>query len=418
MNRLAVVLAADSASTVTQWTSKGPEERYFKGANKIFQLSDHHPVGLMIFDAADLMRVPWEVVVKAFRTELNSKSFNKLSEYAEEFFRFIEVNQLLFPPEVQKSVLLDEARKAAIAITVEKTDDEKLEPDARKARNDARLAARSEELQSQPFAPGITADLFNNALPTLRGELVALLAEWNDTFGDDYPSNMNAFADAGITEVLKHTIDHLPRTGLVVAGFGDHDIFPAFVSYRSCGVLLGKHVVYPGEEDNVAITHDLPAWLASFAQTEMSNTFTHGVSEGVYISIVMALNDGLKDFAKSIADASGGNFAAVSNIDEVVKNTRDAMGKSILAKARREHALPLRRVLSVLPVDEMAELAETLINLQSLKEKVTRNSESVGGPVDVAVITKNEGLVWIKRKHYFDPSLNSRYMARQQARLV
>ena len=48
MNRLAVVLAADSATTVTQWTERGPEERYFKGANKIFQLSDHHPVGLMI----------------------------------------------------------------------------------------------------------------------------------------------------------------------------------------------------------------------------------------------------------------------------------------------------------------------------------------------------------------------------------
>jgi hypothetical protein len=38
---------ADSASTVTHWTEKGSEERYFKGANKIFQLSDHNPVGLM-----------------------------------------------------------------------------------------------------------------------------------------------------------------------------------------------------------------------------------------------------------------------------------------------------------------------------------------------------------------------------------
>jgi hypothetical protein len=59
----------------------------------------------------------------------------------------------------------------------------------------------------------------------------------------------------------------------------------------------------------------------------------------------------------------------------------------------------------------MAGLAETLISLQSLKEKLTKPSETVGGPIDVAVITRNEGLVWIKRKHFFDPKLNSRYIA-------
>jgi len=79
---------------------------------------------------------------------------------------------------------------------------------------------------------------------------------------------------------------------------------------------------------------------------------------------------------------------------------------------RTAHAFPLRRVLSALPINEMAELAETLVNLQSLKEKVTKPSEEVGGPIDVAVITKNEGLVWINRKHYFEPDLNVRYIAR------
>jgi hypothetical protein len=47
MNRLAVVLAADSAATITQWTGDKVENRYFKGSNKIFQLSDHHPIGVM-----------------------------------------------------------------------------------------------------------------------------------------------------------------------------------------------------------------------------------------------------------------------------------------------------------------------------------------------------------------------------------
>src|SRR5580704_566361 len=107
MNRLAVVLAADSAATVTQWTGDSVENRYFKGSNKIFQLSDHHPVGLMIFDAADVMRVPWEIVVKTFRSTLGKKSFNTVKEYAAEFFAFSEQSNLLFPTSIQDEVLLD-----------------------------------------------------------------------------------------------------------------------------------------------------------------------------------------------------------------------------------------------------------------------------------------------------------------------
>ena len=64
----------------------------------------------------------------------------------------------------------------------------------------------------------------------------------------------------------------------------------------------------------------------------------------------------------------------------------------------------------------MAELAETLIMLESLKEKVTRPTESVGGPIDVCVISKSDGFIWIKRKHYFDPKLNPSFFRRRTAK--
>ena len=35
--------------------------------------------------------------------------------------------------------------------------------------------------------------------------------------------------------------------------------------------------------------------------------------------------------------------------------------------------------------------------------------ESVGGPVDVAIISKGDGLVWINRKHYFEMEKNPHY---------
>ena len=112
MNRQAIVLAADSATTVTRWTDRGREERYFKGANKIFQVSEHHPIGLMIYDGADIHNVPWEVIAKEFRRDLSDRSFGSVEEYAREFFRFLESDPRLFPMEVQRASFGEAARGA------------------------------------------------------------------------------------------------------------------------------------------------------------------------------------------------------------------------------------------------------------------------------------------------------------------
>jgi hypothetical protein len=414
MNRLAIVMAADSATTVTHWTERGSEARYFKGANKIFQLSDHHPVGLMIFDSAEILRVPWEIVVKAFRHELGKKSFNSLAEYAAEFFSFLEKSPRLFPIEIQKSVFLDTARSAAMRVTI-RPDVSGQSPDDRLAQTDALVAARRTEVDAMQLPPNIDEDHVGQIVALWRDDLVALLEEWREAFSASFPSDVAQFAELGLIEVFKDPAKQMGATGLVFAGFGDHDIFPAFSEYRSCGIIAGKHVAI--EVKQVAITHDTPAWLDSFAQTDMSDTFSLGISRDVYISVMNTVHGGLSEFAKEILAAAGGNIA-IQDLHDRVTKAIGTMGDSIMAEARREHAIPLRRVLGVLPVDEMAELAETLINLQSLKEKVTKNSETVGGPVDVAIITKNEGLLWAKRKHFFDIGLNSRFALRQQTRLA
>ena len=62
------------------------------------------------------------------------------------------------------------------------------------------------------------------------------------------------------------------------------------------------------------------------------------------------------------------------------------------------------------PKDELAAMAESLVNLTSLKRKISLDAETVGGPIDVAVISKGDGFIWIKRKHYFKPELNQNFI--------
>lgn len=65
----------------------------------------------------------------------------------------------------------------------------------------------------------------------------------------------------------------------------------------------------------------------------------------------------------------------------------------------------------MLPKDELAAMAEALVNLTSFKRKVSMETETVGGPIDVAVISKGDGFIWIKRKHYFKSELNPQFFA-------
>ena len=61
MNRLAVALAADSATTVS-----GPNsQKIWNSANKLFALSKTHPVGVMFYNNASILGVPWETIIKA-----------------------------------------------------------------------------------------------------------------------------------------------------------------------------------------------------------------------------------------------------------------------------------------------------------------------------------------------------------------
>ena len=63
MNRLAVALAADSAVTI----SRGDTSKVFPSDNKIFELSQTQPVGMMIYHSTQFFGVPWEIIAKDFR---------------------------------------------------------------------------------------------------------------------------------------------------------------------------------------------------------------------------------------------------------------------------------------------------------------------------------------------------------------
>lgn len=59
-----------------------------------------------------------------------------------------------------------------------------------------------------------------------------------------------------------------------------------------------------------------------------------------------------------------------------------------------------------MPIQDVIELAEFLVHMTIKFSKFKPGAPTVGGPIEVAAITKHERFKWVKRKHYFDGKLN------------
>ena len=103
-------------------------------------------------------------------------------------------------------------------------------------------------------------------------------------------------------------------------------------------------------------------------------------------------------------------------IEEATDAILDELVDKIQAYRNRAGNSDFERALVHIPKDELASVAASLVNLNSFKKRMSMNIESVGGPVDVAVISKGDGFIWIDRKHYFDADKNPHFMRKNGER--
>jgi len=417
MNLQAIILAADSAMTVRRWINGKEEIRFFKGTNKIFQLSDQHPVGLMIFGTASLQEVPWEVVIKDFRDNLGGRCLPAVADYADTLFRFIENHTRLYPPLYRDKLFKDQVVAAGTmylffasnsdTVKGAKTDEEKRKAYADALGEQMRLVDKTD--WSAPFGE---PDL-ERARSKYGDEVQSELQQHLVRSKLEGIVDLHGLRDLATKSLLKNYSTFMSGTGVVVAGFGSDDYFPSFHEYECWGLLLDRFLYAQRGSEKIDIGK--ASSIKAFAMTDMVKTFLTGFSPDTYSRVNAAHQAAVKGFAEAIRTEL--QLDDLPSLEKHLAEATKQHDQAWWAVAFEAHYTPLTRVIGSLPVEEMAGLAETLIMLQSLKEKVTLPTESVGGPVDVAVITKSDGFIWIKRKHYFDAKLNPRFLARQARKL-
>ncbi|MBF6187367.1 MULTISPECIES: hypothetical protein [Nocardia] len=71
-----------------------------------------------------------------------------------------------------------------------------------------------------------------------------------------------------------------------------------------------------------------------------------------------------------------------------------------------QQQLQTQLVVPPMPIQDAIDLAEFLVQTTIGFVRFSPGSPTVGGPIEIAAITRHEGFVWVKRKHFFDRALN------------
>lgn len=146
----------------------------------------------------------------------------------------------------------------------------------------------------------------------------------------------------------------------------------------------------------------------------MVATFIEGADPEYQRVVDTQVQNALDALFQSLADDILGvpdGHAARETLMSLSTNTWKRI-KHEMDNARREKFVnPLLEILISLPKTELANMAESMVSLTSLKRRLSDSAETVGGPVDVALISKGDGFIWIDRKHYFDPAVNRHFFS-------
>jgi hypothetical protein len=279
INRSAVTLAADSAMTLEV---RG-REKIYTSADKIFELSLHDPIGIMINNNLEYLGIPLDIAIKKFRTSDACTGFNTLEEAVTAFIGYLETT--LLPDEKLQErharTLLGPVFQSirtrflrSMQMFYERLNERQLKKiDIHKVFLNGvnRSLRRYEALPVAECFAEMTVDQLQQACAApLQAEIDAAFRNFplND-------SDKTLLCKVGATALHRKHFSEF-STGIVFAGFGKTEDFPSLIAYETDGVIAGK---LKKEETHRFVTgrSDITADIIPFAQREMVDRFLFGI---------------------------------------------------------------------------------------------------------------------------------------------
>ena len=224
-----------------------------------------------------------------------------------------------------------------------------------------------------------------------------------------------------------------PPTGIVIFGFGKQELRPSVIVLR-----LGSW--RSGEDTSTIASHkvigrrgeihtdNLPdsatcrtqidrSWICTFAQADEMQSIITGIHEDLIGELSHFLTNNLVETLEPIIDVTQGlGKKTAKNLVTEITKSRNEIYYSFYNEINRRrdsrtfgtrHA-NLHNSITLLPIRELANFAESLLDMESTIAYYSRQLRTVGGHTDVAIVTKEDGFLWVKSENRVDYTLNPR----------
>lgn len=426
-NRLGVALATDSAVTITG----GGKTKIFNSADKLFELSSVHPVAVMVNGNMDCIGVPWEVVIKDFRTKHGDAVIETIEQWLVAFITFVDAypgldaktldlyaEQIVDDEISHIQVRINERLNAKLAASKPRAARRVDVDDLTKFYIEA-VEERSKEIGEEGVAESVVglnpADIIVHYKEVMRKRI--------DVRFEPYrlePHEVMLFEEMFAASMMSKE----PReftSGIVVAGFGATSIYPEVVSIEVSGKIIDKLKTANRTVSGVANGDDAGK-VISFAQTDVIDRLLGGAdplfvrnSSDFIESAVRSAASSMEELFRPKRMAMGERARRLIAVDAIVDVLTREYVDSTVKQLRKKFTQNFDRMVSMMPKQELIELAEALVSITAVERKASTDEGTVGGPIDVALITKHDGFVWVKRKHYFAADLNPNHFWRKYA---
>ena len=407
LNRQGVALAADSATTIGR-------KRVWKLGNKLFSLGPHIDIAVMIYGAGDFLSAPWETLIKNFREmHCNNRGFDTVTDCASKSTDYLSS--------------VDFGMESIARLHVNLSSLEIMEEIKENLLYDKKLAFRQQLSENIGKYRGVIDQSFPmiDGAPSRQEFKKEFTEDIHDLASDVYQENITKKLLSDIVDlcydlhIREYSTDY--STGVVFAGFGRSQMFPEVCHRIVDGRFNGYLRHWKANEKNLNADGSVPGAIMAFGQADIAYLFMEGfardnrefVSEFLEIFLNERTNQITKDY---ISDSSQRRVERAMQKKEN-KTVVEEFNKELNEYIRNTWVSPVLNVVSSFPKEEMAAMAEALVEITTLRRKVDSTLETVGGPTDVAVVSKGDGVVWIKRKHYFSPDLNGDFSRRKAAKV-
>jgi len=418
LNKHAVAIAADSAVTVEGVNGR----KIFNKANKVFSLSKFQPIGILIYNAASFMATPWETIIKVYRKQLKDKSFPTVKDYKDDFIAFLREKNFFTDQEMQLNFLGGFVESIIQFLIQNIRNDNKALFDIPSEENKDTILKKLEEgvdllitewNQNTNFCEEFldyTYENFESYSQVVFSNIIDLRFTQN---GLVLSNALIAKLKKGVYIILKAKEINSNFTGLIFTGYGEDEIYPQLVPLNISFVCDNRLRHFIDENRGAAISNYNLGAVCPFAQTDVIDTILTGVDPSLNSIYLKNFTLMLQKYNKAILDSIGTQNPLLTTLlqsldSQPIINEFVQMNNQI---QQENYISPLIAAVSNLSKEDLAEMAESLIYLTYLKRRITFAEESVGGPVDVAIISKGDGFTWIKRKLYFSPELNQHFFA-------